>query len=183
MPRQTIDLNSFKDQIQQWYLIDHVTTQALCDRVAEHDVFCSRRTMERKLSSWGFFQREHSRITPSIRLLIAILFQSSYNDALIVRFLQKEGIYITEWKVQEVRRGLGLLRRMSVNQRQQAHDQLVEIVQAELDSGMIEGYGKELLQKWFRMKGVITSRFAPTSSFFLYSNTLQGYSIPNCKEP
>jgi hypothetical protein len=43
---------------------------------------------------------------------------------------------------------------MTVQQRTEAHEQLVRIVREELDLGKIDGYGKELLQKWFRLQGV-----------------------------
>jgi hypothetical protein len=39
----------------------------------------------------------------------------------------------------------------------EADSKLWEIVQAELDKGEIEGYGKELLVKYFCTKGVNTS--------------------------
>ena len=42
---------------------------------------------------------------------------------------------------------------------QEADSKLWEIVQAELDKGEIEGYGKELLIKYFRTRGVNTSRY------------------------
>jgi hypothetical protein len=51
---------------------------------------------------------------------------------------------------------------MSVWERTQADKQLVQLVQEELDKGIIEGYGRGLLEKWFRKKGVSTTRFART---------------------
>jgi hypothetical protein len=51
---------------------------------------------------------------------------------------------------------------MSVCERARADKQLVELVQKELDTGSIEGYGRGLREKWFRQKGVSTTRFVCT---------------------
>ena len=48
---------------------------------------------------------------------------------------------------------------MSVWEWAEANQKLWDIVKEELDKGTIEGYGKELLQKYFRMKGHATSRY------------------------
>jgi hypothetical protein len=58
---------------------------------------------------------------------------------------------------------------MTAWERVEANSELWHIVQEELDKGTIEGYGKELLQKYFRMKGLNTTRycFFPLSSYFI----------------
>jgi hypothetical protein len=48
---------------------------------------------------------------------------------------------------------------MTVWERQRANEQLIELVRRELDSGVIEGYGRSLLDTWFRRKGISTTRF------------------------
>jgi hypothetical protein len=48
---------------------------------------------------------------------------------------------------------------MTVWERADADKKLWDIVKAELDKGTIEGYGKELLQKYFRTKGHAISQY------------------------
>jgi hypothetical protein len=155
-----INIEFMKDQIQQWYLTDCETIDTIIDRVfIEINTTISTRTMKRKLQTWGFQRRNNIVETTQLRLSIAILFQQSYADNYIVRQLGKEGHIVSERQVARIRKKMGCVRRMTVWQRAQADEQLQELVRQELDNGLIEGYGKELLQKWFRKKGYITTRY------------------------
>jgi hypothetical protein len=59
---------------------------------------------------------------------------------------------------------------MTVWERKQADEQLIELVQKELDSGVIEGYGRGLLDAWFRRKGVATTRSIRTNLLYILIN-------------
>jgi hypothetical protein len=86
-----------------------------------------------------------------------VLFQLSYSDANIVRQLVNEGQgEISERQVARIRKKIGFVRRMTVWERARADEQLVDLVRRELDMGEIEGYGRGLLQSWFRRKGILT---------------------------
>ena len=50
---------------------------------------------------------------------------------------------------------------MTAWEREEANSELWSIVKEELDKGTIEGYRKELLQKYFRTKGLNTTRYYP----------------------
>jgi hypothetical protein len=86
------------------------------------------------------------------------LFQKSFDDDLIVRYLERDGHFFTRRQVGKIRRKMGCMRRLSVWRRAQSNAQLRDIVQKELDNGEIEGLGKRLLQEWFRKAGYITTR-------------------------
>jgi hypothetical protein len=73
--------------------------------------------------------------------------------------LQQEGYAIGKTTVERIRVAQGCKRRMTVWERADADKKLWDIVKEELDKGTIEGYGKELLQKYFRTKGHATSRY------------------------
>ena len=83
----------------------------------------------------------------------------SYTDRNIVRQLQRDDLGIlSERQVAAIRKKMNMVRRMTVWDRRQADEQLEGLVRQELDSGAIEGYGRRLLEKWFRMKGYVTTR-------------------------
>ena len=96
--------------------------------------------------------------TAELRLQIVILWQMSYPDRYIVQELNKHGFNTSLYQVEKVRKKLGYIRRMTSTNRAEADKQLWDLVRQELDNGEIEGYGKELLQKWFRKAGYITNR-------------------------
>ena len=83
----------------------------------------------------------------------------NFPDPIIVRALNQEGYSIGLTQVVRIRKSQGCKRRLTVWEREEADSKLWEIVQVELDKGEIEGYGKELLIKYFRTKGVNTTRY------------------------
>ena len=164
MPRPSIPIDQFKEDIRRWVFEDSYTAEKVADLVSLRlGQPCTPRTIKRRLKEWGFHQRNWVQDTTELRLRIAILFQQSYSDENIVRQLEKEDRGpISVRQVAKIRKKIGFVRRMSVWERTQADKQLVQLVQEELDKGIIEGYGRGLLEKWFRKKGVSTTRFART---------------------
>ena len=87
------------------------------------------------------------------------MFYMNFPDDMIVRALNEEGCPIGKTAVVRIRRAQGCKRKLSVWERAEADLKLWEIVKKELDEGNIEGYGKELLYRYFRTKGVNTTRY------------------------
>lgn len=162
MVRPRKDFDSLKEDITNWFLNEKVQIPELCKRV--HDqlgVKVEARTMASRLKSWGISRYQpHVRNTTELRLMITVLFQKSYSDQLIVRQLARTQLAdLNTRQVATIRKQLGLTRRMSIRDFKETQQQLERIVRQELDSGKIDGYGKELLQKWFRRQGVVISRY------------------------
>jgi hypothetical protein len=161
MPNPRLPLDQFKDEVYNWIYNDHETTQEIARRLAVRlGRPCTSRTIKTRLLDWGFSQRNQVKDTTALRLQIALLFQKSYSDLHIVQQLSQDGqLVISIRQVASIRKKIGFVRRMTVWERQRANEQLIELVRRELDSGVIEGYGRSLLDTWFRRKGISTTRF------------------------
>ena len=88
-----------------------------------------------------------------LRTHIAIYFISNLTDAEMVFALGQQGWRCTLCQVARIRTSHGIRRRFSAFERQIAVDELWKIVEKELDSGSIEGYGRRLLHVYFKRLG------------------------------
>ena len=70
--------------------------------------------------------------------------------------------------VQNICKSQGLVCRMSAWARQEANKMLWDVIQAELDSGKIEGYGKGLLYTHFKALGCQVSQYISALSYIYY---------------
>lgn len=171
MPKPQIDLSPFQDLITTWFN-DGISTEDIAQRLqSEHNTSCTDRTIRRRLKDWGVTQRVRIKETAALRLKIASMFYMNFPDDIIVRALNEEGYQIGKSTVVRIRKAQGYKRRMSVWERVEANSELWGIVQEELDKGEIEGYGKELLQKYFRMKGLNTTRYCSLYIMQYYTNS------------
>ena len=167
MPAHEINLNPLKDYIIAWFN-DGMSSKEIKERLAnEHNIVCTDRTIERRLKGWGVAKRPRVLETAALRLKIVTMFYMNFPDSAIVHALNQEGYSISLWQVVRIRKDQGCKRRLTAYEREEADSKLWEIVQAELDKGEIEGYGKELLIKFFRIKGVNTTRYRILLVFML----------------
>ena len=83
----------------------------------------------------------------------------NFNDDIIVRSLQQEGHTIGKTTVERICKAQSCKRQMTVWERAEVDKKLWDIVKKELDKGTIEGYRKELLQKYFCTKSYVTSQY------------------------
>jgi hypothetical protein len=97
--------------------------------------------------------------TAVLRIKIANMFYMNFSDDIIVRSLRQEGYTIGKTTVEQIHIAQGCKRQITVWERAEANEKLWNIVKKELDKGTIEGYRKELLQKYFCTKGHATSRY------------------------
>jgi len=159
MPTPTIDLKPCQALITTWFN-DDIPSNDIAKRLAdEHGVNCTSRTIERRLKEWGVTKRVRIQETAALRLKIASMFYMNFPDDIIVRALNEDGHRIGKTTVARIRKAQGCKRWMTAWEREEANLELWNIVKEELDKGTIEGYGKELLQKYFRTKGLNTTRY------------------------
>jgi hypothetical protein len=157
MPRPTLDLQPFKGLITTWFH-DGLSSEDIAKKLTnEYNTPCATRTIKCHLSEWGTTKRVRVKETAALRIQIANMFYMNFPDHIIIRSLQQEGYTIGKTTVERIRKAQGCKRRMTVWERVEADKKLWDIVKEELDKGTIEGYGKELLQKYFRTKGHATS--------------------------
>jgi hypothetical protein len=144
MPVPEINLNPFKDRIISWFH-DDLSYKDIAERLLkDHNVVCTDRTIQRRLKLWGAKKRSRVLETAALRLRIVTMFFMNFPDPIIVRALNQEGYSIGLTQVVRIRKSQDCKRRLTVWEQAEADSKLWEIVQAELDKGEIEGYGKEL---------------------------------------
>jgi hypothetical protein len=98
------------------------------------------------------------------------MFMSGFTDNEIVLALNADRAQaecVHQRMVERIRKSQGLVRRMSAWARQEANKTLWDVIQKELDSGKIEGYGKGLLYTHFKALGCQVSRYIP-DIFLIY---------------
>jgi hypothetical protein len=88
-------------------------------------------------------------------------------DEEMVEDLEDLGFRVSITRVTRIRRKLGLVRRITALDRQEADAQLFDILRAELDDGRIAGYRRRHLQLYFRQQGQLVTRYASNTSLFL----------------
>ena len=157
MPPQ-IDLEPYKDTIISLYQdhsIEHVR-QYLSDQGIE----VVSRTIKKRLNQWNVSKYVHTDDTAELRLRIAALFyQCAFKDPDILDALRQEGFTVQPRALKRIRLKMGLVRRLSTRDREEADRRLLAIVKAELEKGRIEGFGRNHLYYHFRSQQHIISRF------------------------
>jgi hypothetical protein len=159
MPRPRIDLDLIRAHIISWTQAHHTTEEIAQNIETTFGWTVSERTIYRRLESWGIRRRVTAEDTPNLRAQIAILFRMSCTDDEIVIELQYCRYNINKTQVTRLRREMGLLRRLSVFEREERDTQLFEILREELDNGRIEGYGRRLLRDYFQKNGQLVARY------------------------
>ena len=152
--RPVIDLEALKPDIVQRY-----HSGQTCPEIAL-EIGTKLRTLERRIQKWGLRKRAPKVEVedPELRTQVAIYFIGNLSDEEMVFALQQQGWQCTQRRVARIRKSQGLLRRFTAFQRQVAVEALWDIIQKELDSGVIKGYGRRLLQVHFRKLGHQLSR-------------------------
>ena len=170
MPRPTLDLQPYKGFITSWFN-ENVTAEDITKKLAiNYNIVCTARTIRRRLNEWGTTKRVRVKETAALRIKIANMFYMNFPDHIIVRSLQQEGYTIGLTTIVRIRKAQGCKRWMSVWEQAEANQKLQDIVKEELDKGTIEGYEKELLQKYFHIKGYTTSQYIYSRTYIHKAN-------------
>jgi len=186
MPRTPIDLDAHKDTIISLYLQGH-SVDDVRQHLFDQGIKLGDRTLRTRLSQWNISKKIHTDDTPELRLRIATLFyQCAFKDEDILDVLRQEGFKIQPRALRRIRKKMGLIRRLPGRDREEADKKLLAVVEAELNKGKIEAFGRSHLYYHFRSQQHIVSRFV-TLILFLnqYTNIvlLQGPSICNGQTP
>jgi hypothetical protein len=159
MPAAKINLDLYKEEIIQLYLDSPSAESIPPHLLRRYNVRVSLKTIKRRLTEWGITKRIRTEDSPQLRARIsALFFECCATDKEMMYILKKEGYRISEWSLRNIRKKLGLNRRVSRFNREEADRRLREVVQEELDNGLIEGYGRGYLYHHFRNQMHIVSR-------------------------
>ena len=159
MPATRIDLHLYKDEIIELYRNTSSSENIAPVLLRRYGVQVSVKTIKRRLAEWGITKRIRTDETSQLRARIsALFFECCATDKEILYILEQEGYTIGKWGLKSIRKQLGLVRRVSRFNREEADQRLREVVQEELDKGLIEGYGRGYLYHHFRNQMHIVSR-------------------------
>ena len=168
--RPEINLLPYKEQIINLYKDGH-SAKAISEFLASrYEISVKNCTLHRRLQEWGIRRLDHAcKDSPRLRARIAILFfQACLTDKEMTIALKDEGFQVNQRAIQRIRLRMGIHRSFSAHTYAEMDDELRHIVQTELNSGSIDGFGREMLYTHFRSKMHIISRYY----FFRLFNTL-----------
>ena len=86
------------------------------------------------------------------------MFRLGDSDQEMLEDLEDLGFQATLTGITRVRKQLGLVRRMTKEDRQVQDSKLFEILKAELDDGRVAGYGRRHLHVYFKQQGQLVTR-------------------------
>ena len=156
--RPAKDISLYRDEISN-LISDGLTYNAIRTHLSTvYGVETSSRSFARYLAKWNIGKYNKPVDCPELRMRISALFFTCLQDKNILKILQKEGYKIKARVLQQIRKDMGLLRRVDPFNQKEAQRLLFEIVQKELDKGHIEGYGRGNLYAYFRSQMHIVSR-------------------------
>ncbi len=159
MPRNPIDLDAHKNTIISLYLQGH-SVEDVRQHLFDQGVKVGDRTLRTRLNLWNISKKIHTDNTLGLRLRIAALFyQCAFKDEDILDVLRQEGFTIQPRALRRIRIKMGLVRRLPGRDREEADTKLLAVVEAELNKGRIEGFGRNHLYYHFRSQQHIVSRF------------------------
>ena len=158
MPRPVLDLNVYKDEILQ------LQSQSTIPEIIQYlqttyNLSISVRTLQRRLKDWGSRTYTDSS-DPTFLPRLRELFFHGMNDNEILRTLKAEGFTVTLGGLVRIRKEeLDLYRRLITQEHQETSETIVRSkLIDELEHGIIDGYGRELLYAHFQQLKIPVAR-------------------------
>ena len=145
-----INLEAIRDEITEKYKRSSVYgVLAMLELV--YGMKVSRPTLFRRFKEWGINKNERTEDTDLLRARICVLYYDGLlTDGEMVRRLRMEGFGIKQWKIQELRHDMGIRRRRTLMQREEAEAEIMRVMREHLDMGKIDGYGIKHVWTYFR---------------------------------
>ena len=168
MGRPSIDLSSFRIQIQQWKNDDHLTYDQIVTRLNEHfHVIVGRTTVYRSLKSWNISIKQYTKDSEHLRQNIKdLFFNKVLNDHFMLLKLHSDGFIITKTGLERIRRDLGLWRRQDPEQISESLRELRRFFESESElSTKLKDFGRTYLYAKVRRAGLVLSRRALYEGF------------------
>ena len=113
MPRQTISLEAFKPQIEQW-LADGVTADEMRRNLwREGGIQISSKTFSRRLREWNIYVKQpYINDLESLKKRVREIFEEGQlTDVQAVAQLKREGFEVRAKSIQKIRKDMGLYKR------------------------------------------------------------------------
>jgi hypothetical protein len=149
--RPSKDLLCYKDEIVGLFLQGSTNRDIVSYLFNNYHIEIANRTLKRRLAEWGVRKNERNDDTLQLRARISVLFfQCCLEDRDMLTVLEREGYSINARGLSRIRKDMGLIRRISPFNQEEAQRLLYETVRKELDKGFIEGFGRGNLYTYFR---------------------------------
>ena len=124
--RPRINLEMYEDEIVKLYRNSHNSTQIANRLEQNHDITVTARTIQRKLTEWQIInKRIKTEDTSLLRCRIpALHYHCGFNDVDALSVLHHEGYSLSHKALVRIRKELGIIRRLSVRDREEADEEL-----------------------------------------------------------
>uniref|UniRef100_A0A093UTS1 Uncharacterized protein n=1 Tax=Talaromyces marneffei PM1 TaxID=1077442 RepID=A0A093UTS1_TALMA len=153
------DLLQYSHEISRLYADGRTVSQIVDHLREEYNIQVSTRTIERRLKEWKQLNRKYEVIeTDAMKDTLIMLFQIGVDDREILRVLREQGHRISLHGLATYRRRLGMRRRISREEFEAAKERLKIIIQEELDSGTMKGFGIRHVYTYLWNKGYFAAR-------------------------
>jgi transposase len=153
MGRPTCDVDQYQEEISDLYQSGQTVDSIARELLSEYNFDVNPRTIQRRLKEWGLTRRIRVKHTNELENQILVLFyQCGLSDKDMLYVLQKQGYRINARTLGNLRRRIGLKRRIDPNKLDDVEDAIKTAVQNELNEGSIEGLGRGHLYTYFRSK-------------------------------
>jgi len=127
----------------------------------EHNVKCGLTTLKDRFRKWGIRRRMSEEVEAQLKNRIVVLFfQCGFEDGEILQMLHNEGhTHISRSILVRLRFSMGLKRRIrDPAEKEAAIVAARAAIEEHLKEGIIDGYGKRLLQVHFKQRGLFFAR-------------------------
>jgi hypothetical protein len=160
MPRPVIDLEPHKVEIIHLFQNNNSPSSITADIRRRYDISVQCRTIKSRLQEWGIQKQPKGSTTNSAlhTRVRTLFFENGLEDKDILLILRREGFSLTVRTPRRLQSQLGLCRRENTLHPQENTEQIKALIKTELENGLIREYGKELLHRHFRRKGMMITR-------------------------
>ena len=159
MPRITIDLSSSKDYIQR-RVSEGATQEQIVQELQEQGVQTSKATLRRSMAAWKIrCRRPVIEDSEALRnSLTNCVVDLRLTDEETARKLEADGFVIGARMVKNLRKKLGLLKRVTAENIETAVAITTAALEQELQDGHVEDYGRGHLYAYMRSKYHVIGR-------------------------
>ena len=149
----SIDLQPFRDELEQLYLADGYTHEQLVQWLAGQGLVVASRTLKKRFKDWGITRRQ-AALTPAALETISHLFHTTTDDDnAIARALTAQGIAVSAGQVQQTRLTHGWRRRNNDPEQREEQRQQTGLAVTELLTDSGRNYGRNYLTTALRLQG------------------------------
>jgi hypothetical protein len=149
----SIDLQLFRDELQDLYLINGYTHQQLIHWLADQGLVVAPRTLKKRFKDWGITRRQAALTAAALETISHLFHTTTDDDDAIARTFTAQGTSVSARQVQQARLTHGWRRRNVDPGQREEHRQQTGLAITELirDSG--RNYGRNYLTTALRLQG------------------------------